>query len=224
MTEELEKFLPGEEDDTPFMDPAAKVMGDVEIGGNALLFPGCVIEADDSEVDIAEESIIMNRASLRSTKDNPVSIGKNTVISHGARLEGCIIGEDTLIGMDSVVMDGAEIGDKAIIGTDTIVPENMQIPDRKVAVGKPAEIIEDVSKEDLEKIDQIRTTLHEKRTELRMIWERGERFDVFEAPKRPDDILEDKEIEGKDMERQEVPSLEELKDKFKELKKNNQTF
>ncbi len=224
MTEELEKFLPGEEDDSPFLDPAAKVMGDVEIGGDALLFPGCVIEGDDSEVDIAQESIIMNRASVRSTKDNPVSIGKNSLISHGARLEGCMIGEDTLIGMDSVVMEGAEIGDQAIIGTDTIVPENMEIPDRKVAVGKPAEIIEEVSEEDLEKIDQIRTTLHERRTELRMIWERGERFDVFEAPKRPEEILGEKEIDAESMERQEVPSLEELKDKLEGLKEDNQTF
>ncbi|MEF8874640.1 MAG: gamma carbonic anhydrase family protein [Candidatus Thermoplasmatota archaeon] len=222
MTEELEESLPDEKDDAPFLDPTASVVGEVEIGGNAFLFPGSIVEGDDSKVEVGEESIIMNKASVRSTEENPVSLGKGSFIAHGARLEGCSVGERTLVGMDAVVMEGAEVGEKAIVGTEAIVPEGMEVPDEKLVLGQPAEVVGDVSEEDLEEIEEIRAGLHEKRKEFQIIENRGERFDVFETPKRPKEILEENKVENR--EKKDIPDADKLDDKLKELEKDHHIF
>ncbi len=224
MTRELEEFLPdeGEEDDSPFLDPTARVVGEVEIGKNASLFPGSIVEGDESEVSLGEESIIMNKASIKSSKDHPVSIGKRSFISHGARLEGCSVESGALIGNDAVVMEGAEIGEGAIVGTNAIVPEGMEVPDGKLALGQPAEIVRDVSEEDLEKIDEIRSTMFDKRDEFKMIEKRGKEFDVFDKPKRPDEILKESEVEKKEM--KDVPDLEDIREKLDEMGEDNHTY
>jgi carbonic anhydrase/acetyltransferase-like protein (isoleucine patch superfamily) len=68
-------------------------------------------------------------------------------IGHGAIIHGGIIGKNTLVGMNSVIMDNVEIGDECIIGALTLVPQEMKIPARKVVVGNPAKIVKDVSDE-----------------------------------------------------------------------------
>ncbi|MFW5906958.1 MAG: gamma carbonic anhydrase family protein [Candidatus Natronoplasma sp.] len=223
MTEELEEFLPGKEEDSAFLDPTARIVGEVEIGENAFLFPGSLIEGEESDVTIGDGSIMMNKSSVRSTKENPASIGKDAFIAHGARLRGCEIGEGSLVGMDAVVMEGAEVGKGAIVGTDAIVPEGMEVPDGKLVLGQPAEVIEDVSEEDLQKIDEIRERLQEKRDEFKMIEKRGQQFGVFEAPKRPDEILEERKAEMKRVE-EDVPDIEKVKEKLKELEEDHYSF
>ncbi|MBS3817840.1 MAG: gamma carbonic anhydrase family protein [Candidatus Thermoplasmatota archaeon] len=222
MTKELEEFLPDEDDDTPFLDPTARVVGDVDIGGNAALFPGCMVEGDEDEVDIGDESIIMNKASIQATEDHPVSLKERSFISHGARLEGCEIGENSLVGLDAVVMEGAEVGKNAIVGTNAIVPEGMEVPDNKLVLGQPAEVVRDVSEEDLDKIDEIRETLTGKRDEFQMIEKRGERFDVFKTPKRPDELLDESEIDREEM--KEIPDLEKVREELKDLEEDTHTF
>jgi carbonic anhydrase/acetyltransferase-like protein (isoleucine patch superfamily) len=68
-------------------------------------------------------------------------------IGHGAVIHGAVIGENSLVGMNAVVMDNVTIGKECIIGALTFVPAEMTIADRKVVVGNPAKILKDVSDE-----------------------------------------------------------------------------
>ncbi len=226
MTKELEDHLPDEKggSDSPFLDPAAKIVGDVEIRNKAFLLPGCMVDGDGSEVYVGEGSIIVNHAFVSSTEDKSVFLGKESFVSPGARLEGCSLEEGVLVGMDSVVMEGAEVGKESIVGTNAIVPRGMKIPERKVVLGQPAEIVKDVSEEDLEKIDEIRKDMYGKRKEFQIIEQRGERFGVFETPKRPHDILEENRAKKRETKKKDVPDMEKVKESLKELEKDNHTF
>ena len=62
-------------------------------------------------------------------------------------MHGGIIGENCLIGMNSVVMDNVLMGDESIVGALTFVPAKMEIPRRSLLVGNPAKIIKQVSDE-----------------------------------------------------------------------------
>ena len=59
----------------------------------------------------------------------PVHIGNNVTVGHNAVLHGCTIGDRTLIGMGSVILDGARIGNDCIIGAGSLVTKNTVIPD-----------------------------------------------------------------------------------------------
>ncbi|MEE1574452.1 MAG: gamma carbonic anhydrase family protein, partial [Candidatus Neomarinimicrobiota bacterium] len=57
------------------------------------------------------------------------------------------IGRNTLIGMNSVVMDDAEVGDECIVGALCFIKGEMKVPNRKLVVGSPAIIKGDISDE-----------------------------------------------------------------------------
>ncbi|MBS3781680.1 MAG: gamma carbonic anhydrase family protein [Candidatus Thermoplasmatota archaeon] len=228
MTHELEKFLQddkdSEEDDSPFIDPTARTVGDVILGKNAFLFPGSIIEGEESEVDVGEDSIVMNKASVRGTEKHPTSLGKGSFISPGASLIGCDVGKGAMVGIDAVVLEGAEIGENAIVGTNAIVPEGMEVPDKKLVLGQPAEIVRDVSEEELKKIEEIRSDLVWRRKEFKMIEKRAERFNVNETPKRPQEILEENKLEMADRDEKDVPDLDEVRKKLKDDSEDKHIF
>jgi phenylacetic acid degradation protein/carnitine operon protein CaiE len=76
-----------------------------------------------------------------------VFLKKGAHIGHGAIIHGGTIGENSLIGMNAVIMDDVEIGKESIIGALCFVPSKMSIPPRSLVVGNPAKIIKEVSDE-----------------------------------------------------------------------------
>lgn len=228
MTSELEEFLPedegSEDEETAFVDPAARTVGEVMLGSNSFLYPGSMVKGDVSKVEIGEDSILMNNSSVEGTEEHPTSLGDKTFISPGADLRGCSIGKGTMVGIDAVVLEGAEVGEDAIVGTNAIVPEGKEIPDGKLALGQPAEVVRDVSEEELEKIKEIRSDLMGKRKEFKMIEERAERFNVNDTPKRPREILEENKREMAERDEKDVPDLNDIREKLKEESEDKHTF
>jgi carbonic anhydrase/acetyltransferase-like protein (isoleucine patch superfamily) len=53
-------------------------------------------------------------------------------------LHGCTIGEGTLIGIQSIVLNGAQIGRNSIVGAGSVVPEGKVYPDNVLILGSPA--------------------------------------------------------------------------------------
>ena len=57
------------------------------------------------------------------------------------------IGRNSMIGMNSVIMDRVEIGIESIIGAMSFLKADMKIPKRSLVVGNPAKIIKTISDE-----------------------------------------------------------------------------
>ena len=57
-----------------------------------------------------------------------------------AMLHGCSIGDGSLIGIGSVVLNGAKIGKNCIIGSKALVTEGMDVPDGSMVLGIPGKI------------------------------------------------------------------------------------
>jgi phenylacetic acid degradation protein len=79
-----------------------------------------------------------------------IVLKKGAHVGHGAIIHGANLGENCLIGMNSVIMDGAEIGSECIIGALAFVKAETKIPKRSLVVGNPAKIIKQVSDEMIE--------------------------------------------------------------------------
>ncbi len=76
-----------------------------------------------------------------------VLLKENAHIGHGAIIHGANIGKNTLIGMNAVVMDDAEVGDNCIVGALCFIKGEMKIPNRKMVLGNPAIIKNEVTDE-----------------------------------------------------------------------------
>jgi carbonic anhydrase/acetyltransferase-like protein (isoleucine patch superfamily) len=72
--------------------------------------------------------------------ESPTVIGAYCSITHHCTLHGCTIGDNTLVGINSTLMDGCVVGANCIIGGHTILTEGTVIPDNSVVLGAPGKV------------------------------------------------------------------------------------
>jgi carbonic anhydrase/acetyltransferase-like protein (isoleucine patch superfamily) len=63
-------------------------------------------------------------------------------------LHGCTIGDGSLVGINSIVMNGARIGKGSLIGANTLITEGKEIPDGVLVLGSPGKIVRSLTQED----------------------------------------------------------------------------
>lgn len=132
-------------DESAFVHPQASVIGNVIIGKDVYVGPGACIRGDWGEIIIEDGCNVQESCTLHMFPGKTVHLKKNAHIGHGAVIHGAYIGENTLIGMNAVIMDDVTIGKACIIGALSFVKAETKIPDRKMVVGNPAKIVKTVS-------------------------------------------------------------------------------
>jgi carbonic anhydrase/acetyltransferase-like protein (isoleucine patch superfamily) len=131
--------------ESSFVHPQACVTGNVIIGEHVYIGPGAAIRGDWGQIIIEDGCNVQENCTIHMFPGTTVTLKKGAHIGHGAIIHGGTIGENCLIGMNSVVMDDVTIEDECIIGALCFVPANMEIPKRSLVVGNPAKIIKQVS-------------------------------------------------------------------------------
>lgn len=119
-----------------YIDPTAIIIGDVEIGDGASIWPLAVLRGDEGRIVIGEGSNVQDHAVIHVG-----SIGKNVTVGHAAVINNATVGDNCIIGMNSSILDHAMVGDECIIGANAVVTGNSLIPPRSVVVGVPGRII-----------------------------------------------------------------------------------
>jgi len=137
-------------DESAFIHPNAAVTGNVIIGKDVYVGPGAALRGDWGQIIIEDGCNVQENCTIHMFPGTTVVLKKAAHIGHGAIIHGAFIGENVLIGMNSVVMDDAHIGAGSIIGALCFVPAKMEIPERSIVVGNPAKVIKSVSDEMLE--------------------------------------------------------------------------
>ena len=56
-------------------------------------------------------------------------------------LHGCTVGDQSLIGINAVVLNRAKIGRHCIIGANSLIPEGKEIPDGSLVMGTPGKVV-----------------------------------------------------------------------------------
>ena len=56
-------------------------------------------------------------------------------------LHGCSIDDNSLIGINAVILNGAKIGKNCLIGANSLVTEGKEIPEGSLVMGTPAKVI-----------------------------------------------------------------------------------
>ena len=142
-----------------YVDPAAQVIGDVEIGEDASLWPGAVVRGDVHYIRIGARTSIQDGAILHVTHDGPYTpggfplrVGADVTVGHGAILHACTVGDACLIGMHATLMDGAVIGRHAIIGAGTLVPPGKEVGEGELWLGNPARRVRKLDAAEIERL------------------------------------------------------------------------
>ena len=129
-----------------FIAQNATVVGKVSLGEDSSVWYSAVIRADVEEIIIGKRTNIQDGAIL------PADFGDDVTVGHGAIDHGAIVGDGTLIGMRSTILNRAKIGKHCIIGACALVTEGMEIPDYSMVLGVPAKIVKQLPPEYAEKL------------------------------------------------------------------------
>jgi len=124
-----------------YVDPAAVIIGDVEIAEDCSVWPGAVIRADMNSIKIGPGSSVQDNCVIHVSEDNPVIIGKDVSLGHCCMVHGAVIHDDVIIGINSTILNGADIGAGSIIGANAVVKSGMVIPPGSLVLGIPGKII-----------------------------------------------------------------------------------
>ena len=125
----------------------ATVLGNVILHENASIWFNVVARGDNDPITIGENSNVQDGSVLHTDHGCPLTIGKGVTIGHMAMLHGCTVGDETLIGIGSTILNNAVIGKNCIIGAHTLIPEGKVIPDGSLVMGAPGKVVREISEE-----------------------------------------------------------------------------
>src|SRR3972149_5190391 len=117
--------------------PSASVIGKVVLENNVSIWFNVVLRGDNEVITIGENSQVQDGSVLHTDPGLPLTLGKNVSVGHMAMLHGCSIGDGSLIGIKSVILNGAKVGKNCLIGANTLIGEGKEIPDGSLVIGSP---------------------------------------------------------------------------------------
>ncbi len=135
-------------DNSVFVAPGSKIIGNVQIGKRTNIQDGSIIHID--------------------SKTYPTHIENDVTIGHGCIIHACTMRSRILIGMGAIVLDGAEIRCNTIVAAGSLVPPGMYLEPGHLYMGSPCKKIRPINEEDYKMImesssNYVQTGLKDKR-------------------------------------------------------------
>jgi carbonic anhydrase/acetyltransferase-like protein (isoleucine patch superfamily) len=129
-----------------YVDETACVIGDVELGEDASVWPMAVLRGDVNAIRIGARTNVQDGSVLHVTHDGPYSpggaalmVGDDVTIGHGVILHACTIGNRCLVGMGALVLDKVVIEDEVFIAAGSVVPPGKRLVSGFLYRGSPAQ-------------------------------------------------------------------------------------
>ncbi|MHA1722979.1 MAG: gamma carbonic anhydrase family protein [Candidatus Baldrarchaeia archaeon] len=140
-----------------FVAPNATLLGEVKLMNGVSIWFGTVLKGDTKGIYVDKNSAILENCFVEGS-----NIGKETLISHGAILHLCNVGNHVLIGVGAIILDNAKIGDNSIVAAGSVVSPKTKIDEGTMAAGVPAKVIRKIKEEDIINLENSLKTIREK--------------------------------------------------------------
>lgn len=128
---------------TAWVDPAALVIGDVQIGADSSVWPHCTVRGDVNRIRIGARTNIQDNSVLHVTHGregdggHALYVGDEVTVGHRVILHGCRVENRCLIGMGAIVLDGAVVERETLIGAGSLVPPGKRVESGYLWLGSP---------------------------------------------------------------------------------------
>ncbi|MEO6057719.1 MAG: gamma carbonic anhydrase family protein [Gemmatimonadales bacterium] len=127
-----------------FIAPGAVVMGDVMLGADASVWFGAVVRGDMAPIVIGPETNLQDGTIVHVDEGVPCTVGRRVGVGHRVILHGCVVEDECLIGMGSIILNGVRIGTGSVVAAGAVIPEGMEVPPGSLVMGVPGRIVRTV--------------------------------------------------------------------------------
>ncbi len=120
---------------------SAMVIGTVLLKRGASVWFNAVLRGDNEPITVGEYANIQDGAVLHTDHGSPLVVGTHVTVGHNVTLHSCEIGDNSLIGINAVVLTDAKIGRNCLIGANALITEGKEIPDNSMVMGAPGKVV-----------------------------------------------------------------------------------
>jgi carbonic anhydrase/acetyltransferase-like protein (isoleucine patch superfamily) len=136
-----------------WMSPTATLVGDVKVGRRCSIWYNVLLRGDVEPIVIGDECNIQDGTIIHGTFHRAhATLGSRVSIGHGVILHGCSIGDESLIGMGSIIMDNAVVPRHSFVGAGSLITENAKFEEGWLIHGRPAKAIRKLTAEELKRL------------------------------------------------------------------------
>lgn len=143
-------------DDSAFVAPGARLIGDVEIGPEASIWYNCVLRGDVNRIRVGARSNIQDGTVVHcdspkpgAPEGHPTIIGEDVLIGHMAMVHGCVLHDRAFVGLGAIVMDGCVVESDAMLAAGAMLTPGKHIPSGQLWAGRPAKYVRNLSEKEL---------------------------------------------------------------------------
>ena len=132
----------------------AVLVGAVRLHDHASVWFNAVLRGDNEWIEIGERSNVQDGSVLHTDPGCPLTVGRNVTIGHKVMLHGCTIGDNTLIGIGSTVLNNAVIPENCVVGAHALITEGKRFEPGSLILGSPARTVRSLDDEAIAMIRQ----------------------------------------------------------------------
>ena len=133
-----------------YVDPCATLVGDIQLGDDASIWPMVAARGDVNHIRIGARSNIQDGTVVHLSHGAPTIIGDDVTVGHGAILHGCTLEDKSFVGMGSTLLDGAVVESGAMLGAGALLTQGKRVPSGQLWGGSPAHYLRDLRPEEIE--------------------------------------------------------------------------
>lgn len=137
------------EGDGHFLADNASIIGSVRLRAQSSVWFNCVLRGDNDWIDIGERSNIQDNSVLHTDPGLELIVGNGVTVGHRVMLHGCRIGDNSLVGIGSTILNGAAVGRNCVVGAHSLITENKTFPDGSLIIGSPAKVARPLSDDEI---------------------------------------------------------------------------
>jgi carbonic anhydrase/acetyltransferase-like protein (isoleucine patch superfamily) len=136
-----------------WVDPAALVIGNVELAEGVSIWPFTVVRGDEGQyIRIGRNTNVQDSSVVHVEPEQPCLIGEGVTIGHRAVVHACTIGNNVRIGIGAVVLTGAVVEDNAQVGAGAVVAPGKVVAAGTLVMGVPARPVRQMNEDELDDI------------------------------------------------------------------------
>lgn len=136
-----------------FVAASADVIGDVVLDEEASVWFATVVRGDVNHIRVGRGSNLQDGTVIHvNRKGWPTILEEYVTVGHAARLHGCHIKSNCLVGIGAVVLDGAVLEEECVVAAGAVVSPGTKVPRGSLLMGTPARVKRQVTEADLDLI------------------------------------------------------------------------
>lgn len=132
--------------ETAYVAPSAVLCGAVVLGERARILHGAVLTAEDGEVRVGDDVVVMENALVRGRAGRPAIVGDAVLIGPHAHVNGATVEDEVFVATGVSIFPGAVAGTRSELRINSVLhvgsrlAADSTVPIGWIAAGDPAQL------------------------------------------------------------------------------------